>query len=186
MAFALGTLLIGMSTVGEFPATVMGGVVPIAFFCSGMALGAASVWAFILGASFLAGTFGIISGFFTSYSVLLLGLAHNWFAVPPGSVTSVYEIFFIVWCCFFLALLVPSMRLPAIYPLIFALLVVYLALSATSTYTGMGPGNVTMAAGSAILAASFLLFWGYLAASMSVLRARFTVPEGPMMLGRHS
>lgn len=182
MAFALGTLIVGMSTVGEFPTGVMGGVVPVAFFCAGFALAAACVWAFILGASFLAGTFGIVAGFFSSLAALLLGLAHNWFALPASSVGSVEEIFYIVWCCFFLALLLPACRLPAIYPLAVALLVTYLALSATSTYTGTGPGNVTTAAGSAILAASFLLFWGYVASALNDMRARLSLPEGPELL----
>jgi succinate-acetate transporter protein len=182
MAFALGTLILGMVAIGQFPASVLGGVVPVAFFCSGLALAAASVWAFILGSSFLAGTFGIVAGFFSSYSILLMGLAHNWFAVPASSVSSLDEVFFIVWCCFFLAVLIPSLHLPVIYPLINALLVTYLALEATSTYTGMGPGNVTMAAGASILAASFFLFWGYLASSLTVVRARVHIPEGPALL----
>lgn len=89
----------------------------------------------------------------------------------------------VVWCRFSLALLLPSVRLPAIYPLVFALLVSYLALSATCTYTGMGPGNVTMAAGASILAASFLLFWGYLAASLAALKPGSYYPKGPSCCG---
>ena len=182
MAFALGTLVVGIATIGQFPLSAMAAVIPIAFFCSGLALAAASIWSFILGMSFLAGTFGIVAGFFSSYSILLLGLDHNWFAVSTSATGSFDEVFFIVWCCFFLALLLPSLRLPVIYPLTVALLVVYLALSATGTYGGIGSGNVSTAAGASILAASLLLFWGYLAASLTALNARITLPEGPVLL----
>lgn len=51
MAFALGTLVVGMALVGVFPASAMGGVIPIvAGFC-GIALFTSSWWALLLGES---------------------------------------------------------------------------------------------------------------------------------------
>lgn len=182
MAFALGTLAVGMSTVGRFPAaSANGGIIPISLVAAGTALALASFWAFILGSSYLAGTFGIVAGYFFSFSVLLLGIIHKWFAIPPGDVHSVEDIFYIVWCCFFLALVVPSLRLPALYPLTAGFLAAYLALSATSTYEGTG-GSVTIAAGASILAASLLLFWGYVACSLKALHAKVSLPEGPVLM----
>lgn len=192
MAFALGTLAVGIATVGEFrpPTTIFGAVVPIAFLAAGVALVLASFWAFILGSSYWAGTFGIVAGFFFSFSVFMFGLIHHWFAVTLVNVRAVEAIFYIVWCCFFLALITPSLRQPIIYALVAAFLAAYLALAATSTYTSpvstlvfVRPGgNIMKAAGSCMLAASFLLFWGYVASSLDVLRAKASLPQGPVLL----
>ena len=179
MAFALGTLVVGMALVGVFPATVLGGVVPIvAGFC-GIALFTSCWWSFLLGESLLAATFGTVSGFFFSLALLLFGLYHNWYAVPAASVASVEEIFYIVWCCFFIALFVPFLRFPLIYPITVFMVIVLLALAATSVFTASS--TIQTAAGAATLGASFLLFWEWLNVSMTSAGMSKVPPLGKVL-----
>jgi succinate-acetate transporter protein len=179
MAFALGTLVVGMALIGVFPATVLGGVVPIvAGFC-GIALFTSCWWSFLLGESLLAATFGTVSGFFFSLALLLFGLYHNWYAVPAASVASVEEIFYIVWCCFFIALFVPFLRFPLIYPITVFMVIVLLALAATSVFTASS--TIQTAAGAATLGASFLLFWEWLNVSMTSAGMSKVPPLGKVL-----
>jgi hypothetical protein len=179
MAFALGTLVVGMALVGVFPATVLGGVVPIvAGFC-GIALFTSCWWSFLLGESLLAATFGTVSGFFFSLALLLFGLFHNWYAVPASSVASVEEIFYIVWCCFFIALFVPFLRFPLIYPITVFGVITLLALAATSVFTASS--TIQTAAGAATLAVSFLLFWEWLNVSMTSVGMSKVPPLGKVL-----
>ncbi|ODU06908.1 MAG: hypothetical protein ABS81_03460 [Pseudonocardia sp. SCN 72-86] len=179
MAFALGTLVVGMSTVGVFPASVLGGVVPVVFGFCGIALFTATWWSYLQGASLLAATFGTVSGFFFSLAALLLGLAHNWYGVAPGDVYAVQEIFYIVWCCFFIALFVPFLRFPVIYPITVFFVVVLLALAAAAVFTGSAV--LEMASGAATLLVSFLLFWEWLNVTMTSVGMRKAPPLGPVL-----
>lgn len=184
MAFALGTLLVGMGLVGVFSANALGSVIPIiAGFC-GIALFTSSWWSLLLGESRLAATFGTVSGFFFSLAALLLGLYHNWYVIPASGVPSAEEIFYIVWCCCFIALFVPFLRFPLIYPLTVFLVVTLLALAATAVFTGSS--TIQTAAGAATLSVSFLLFWEWLNVTMTSvgmskvpLSGRFSQQEPP-------
>lgn len=181
MAFALGTLVVGMGLVGVFPASTLGGVIPIvAGFC-GIALFTATWWSLLLGESLLAATFGTVSGFFFSLGLLLLGIFHNWYGIAPADVPSAEEIFYIVWCCFFLALLVPFLRLPAIYPLTVFMVITLLALAASSVFTASP--NIQTAAGAATLATSFLLFWEWLNVTMTSVGMPKVPPLGKVLVG---
>jgi uncharacterized protein len=179
MAFALGTLVVGMGLVGVFPASALGGVIPIvAGFC-GIALFTSSWWSLLLGESLLAATFGTVSGFFFSLAALLLGLFHNWYAIPASSVPAAEEIFYIVWCCFFIALFVPFLRFPVIYPLTVLMVIVLLALAAASVFTGSSV--IQTASGVATLAASFLLFWEWLNVTMTSVGMPKVPPLGKIL-----
>lgn len=180
MAFALGTLIVGMALAGVFPAGALGGVVPVvAGFC-GIALFTSSWWSLLLGESLLAATFGTVSGFFFSLAALLLGLYHNWYAVPVGSAPAVEEIFYIVWCCFFIALFVPFLRFPLIYPLTVFMVVTLLALAATSVFTASA--TIQTAAGAATLSVSFLLFWEWLNVTMTSVGMSWVPPLGRVLV----
>ncbi len=180
MAFALGTLIVGMALIGTFPATVLGGVVPVvAGFC-GIALFTSCWWSFLLGESLLAATFGTVSGFFFSLALLLFGIFHNWYAIPATSVPGVEEMFYITWCCFFIALIVPFLRFPAIYPLTVFMVITLLALAATAVFTGSP--NIQSAAGAATLTVSFLLFWEWLNVVMTSVGIKKVPPLGKILI----
>ena len=150
----------------------------MAGFC-GIALFTSCWWSFLLGESLLAATFGTVSGFFFSLALLLFGLYHNWYAVPAASVASVEEIFYIVWCCFFIALFVPFLRFPLIYPITVFMVIVLLALAATSVFTASS--TIQTAAGAATLGASFLLFWEWLNVSMTSAGMSKVPPLGKVL-----
>jgi hypothetical protein len=180
MAFALGTLIVGMALVGTFPATVLGGVVPVAAGFCGIALFTSCWWSLLLGESLLAATFGTVSGFFFSLALLLFGLYHDWYGIPAGSVPGVEEMFYITWCCFFIALIVPFLRFPVIYPFTVFMVITLLALAATAVFTGSS--NIQSAAGAATLTVSFLLFWEWLNVTMTSVGIKRVPPLGKILL----
>jgi uncharacterized protein len=181
MAFALGLLIFGMGTVGVFPADAIGSFIPVVVLLCGVALIISTLWSLIIAESLLAGAFGIISGFFLSLGALFLGVFHDWYAISAADVPSAQAIFYIMWCCFFLALIIPSLRLPAVYPLIFLLVATLLALGATNDITGPG-GNLATAQGAATLAASFFLFYAWVRSSLQSVGVRKGLPGGPVLI----
>jgi GPR1/FUN34/yaaH family len=100
--------------------------------------------------------------------------------VPAAGVPAVEEIFYIVWCCFFIALFVPFLRFPLIYPLTVFLVVTLLALAATAVFTASSA--IQTAAGAATLAASFLLFWEWLNVTMTSVGMSKVPPLGKVLV----
>src|SRR3954462_13418454 len=66
------------------PAAAGGAALPIILMATGLGLIVSAVWAAALGQTLVACIFGLFAGFWWSYAVLVLGLDHNWFAIPPG------------------------------------------------------------------------------------------------------
>jgi succinate-acetate transporter protein len=86
------------------------------------------VWSAFLGQTMVAGVFGLFCGFWLSYAALVLGLNHNWFAIPVRNIDRSIALFLITWAVVMFALTVASIRLPIAYTLVFALVVVALVL----------------------------------------------------------
>jgi hypothetical protein len=61
------------------------------------------------------------SAFWLSFGALLPGLGHGWFGVSTADVAGTQELYFISWACLFVLLVIPRLKLPAIYPLAVAL-----------------------------------------------------------------
>src|SRR5882757_10329617 len=121
--FAVGSVALGMALVGVVDATALGAVIPIIMFGTGLYLMIVTFWAALLGQSIVAGITGTFSGFWLSLGALLLGLEHNWYAIAATQVGPTEELFFIAWGCLFVFLLIPCLLLPAVYPLVVALVV---------------------------------------------------------------
>jgi len=85
-----------------------------------------------VGQSFVACFAGTFGGFWLSYGILVLGLQHNWFLIPAPAVGRTVAIFAICFASFFFFLTLASLRLPAIYPAIFGLVVLALCLVAAA------------------------------------------------------
>jgi succinate-acetate transporter protein len=103
-------------------------VVPVIFAATGIGLVISTVWAAALGQTLVAAIFGLFAGFWLSFAVLLLGLFHNWFAVPPANVTHSIALFLISWSIVMFALTLATARLPVAYTLVIALVVAALVL----------------------------------------------------------
>jgi uncharacterized protein len=153
--FLVGALTFGMTFTGVFPAGATGVAVPVAIFVSGLGLFLTALWGLFRGETLLSAIFGTVAGLFLSFGVLLLGLYHNWFAIPAASVPSAEAIFFITFACWFALLLVPSVKLPLVYLIAISVVVASLSLAAAGELAAK-PG-LLQTAGAGFLVVSFCL-----------------------------
>src|SRR3954451_19761274 len=79
--FVVGSVALGLALTGYVspPAAASGG--PILPLATGLGLLISALWAAALGQSMVASVFGVFAGFWLSYSVLVLGLNHDWFKI---------------------------------------------------------------------------------------------------------
>ncbi len=120
--FVVGSIALGLQQVGYVSAA--GGGAPLAIILAATGLGTllASIWAMALGQSAVAGIFAIFAGFWLSYTALVLGLTHNWFAIAPADATSTVELFLISWLVVIVLLTVGTLRLPLAFTAVFVLI----------------------------------------------------------------
>lgn len=159
--FLAGSVALGLTLTGFVPAGPAGA--PIAIILAATALGQliAAVWAAALGQNAVAAIFGIFTGFWLSYAVLVLGLTHNWFGIAAGAVTKTQAEFLIAWLVIIVMLTLATLRLPAAFTLLFAIIDLALALVLAATLTGSA--GLTHAAGYAVfgfVAVGIYLFLG--------------------------
>ena len=148
--FIAGSVSLGLALVGVVPATALGAAIPIILTATSVGLFLATMWSASLGQSAVASVFGIFAGFWLSYAVLVLGLNHNWFAIPLTSVQATTELFLVAWLVVMVMLTLATLRLPVAYTAIFllvsvALLLVFLGVNQTSTGLLKAGGYVVLA-----------------------------------------
>lgn len=131
--FVVGSIALGLTLVRYVPAAAQGASLPIIIAATGLGLLVSTVWAARLGQSFVACVFGVFTGFWWSYPVLVLGLEHNWFAIPSANVTRSVGVFLISWTVIIFFLMIASVRLPSAYTLLLALVVAALVLVTLGT-----------------------------------------------------
>ncbi|MGH9116443.1 MAG: GPR1/FUN34/YaaH family transporter [Acidimicrobiales bacterium] len=149
--FVVGAVALGMQLL-DF-VTAGGSVVPIALAASGLGLLVSTFWAIRLEQTFVAGVVGIFAAFWLSYAVLLLGLSHNWFGIPPEDVLGTIRLFLIAWAVLGSLLLIASLRLPAAFPLLIAL-VVATVIVLIIAYAGDTPSSGLRKVGGVVLLGS--------------------------------
>jgi hypothetical protein len=76
----------------------------------------------------VASVFGLFAGFWLSFSILLLGLLHNWLLVPAANTNKSIALFLISWSIVMAALTLGLLRLPVSYAAVGALVVLALVL----------------------------------------------------------
>lgn len=148
--FAIGSIGLGLQQVGYVSAGAVGAVLPLLLAASGLLTFVAALWATRLGQDAVAAIFGIFSAFWWSYSILVLGLLHNWFALPPEDVVHVQALFLGSWLVVVAALTLGTLRMPAAFTLTFALVDLCLVLNLIATLNASP--NMGKAAGVAALA----------------------------------
>lgn len=131
-----GSIALGLVLVGYVPASAIGAPIAIILFATGVGQVLAAVWAAAIGEGVVAGIFGVFAGFWLSYAGLVLGLVHDWYGVGADTVTATQGLFLISWLVTFFALLVATMRLPAVYTLLFLLIDLALLLMLLGTVNG--------------------------------------------------
>jgi len=127
-SFIVGAVVFGMVLIGVTPVGAVGAALPIILTAS-VGLFAAMIWAARLGESVQAGIFGVVAGFFLSYALLVLGLSHSWFGLLPAAVISTQKMFVIAWIAIITMLVLATLRLPVIFPALFAIVDVALLLN---------------------------------------------------------
>lgn len=172
--FAVGSLALGMALAGFVPATALGAIVPIIVLGTGLYQLVVTVWAALLGQSIVAGIFGTFSGFWLSLGALLVGLQHGWYGIAVAQAGATQELFFIAWGCLFAFLLIPCLRLPAVYPAVVGLVVAALALAAASLQTGVA--ELLTVAGYIILVFAFLGFYAFVNVGLTAMGAKKPFP----------
>ena len=135
-SFIVGSIALGLVLVGYVPATAVGASLPIILAATGLGLMIAAVWAAFINQSAVASVFGIFTGFWWSYAVLVLGLTHNWFGVSAAAATSTQGLFLISWLVIIVMLTLATLRLPVAFTALFLLIDVALALVLISTLQG--------------------------------------------------
>ena len=113
--FVVGSIGLGFALVGVVSAKGLGTIIPLIAAATAIGQWVSCRWAIGLGQSIVACIFGIFGGFWTSLAVLLLGLNHGWFAIPPTDLVHAQLVFFISWDILIFFLLIPVLRLPLVY-----------------------------------------------------------------------
>jgi succinate-acetate transporter protein len=154
-------------------------VVPIVLAATGLGLLIATIWSASVAQTMVAGVFGLFAGFWLSYAVLLLGLNHDWFAIPAANVNRSIELFLITWAVVMFTLTVASVRLPLAYTLVFALVVVALVLLIFGTLNT--DATLNKAAGYVALAFAALGLYLFLSSASTATGGR-GYPMGPPLV----
>jgi uncharacterized protein len=135
-AFIVGSIALGLALVGYVPLTALGAVLPVLLAATGFGLAIAAIWAAALGQSAVASVLAIFAGFWWSYSILVLGLTHNWFAIALVATGHAQGLFLICWLSVIVMLTLATLRLPSAYTLLFVLIDAALALVLAGTLQG--------------------------------------------------
>jgi uncharacterized protein len=120
-SFIAGSVALGLGLVGVVPVGVLGAPLAIILAATAVGLLMSTVWAAAVGQSAVAAVFGIFGTFWLSYAVLVLGLNHNWFAIIPTAVITTVRLFLLTWLIIMVMLTVSTLRLPAAFTAVFAL-----------------------------------------------------------------
>jgi succinate-acetate transporter protein len=134
--FVAASVALGLTFVGYVSTAGHAGALPIIMMSTGIGLLITTVWAIALGQSAVACVFGIFSGFWLSYSALLLGLTHNWFAIGKADVTHTVAAFLITWLVIIGLLTLAMLRLPLAFTTVNVLIDIALVLILIGTIRG--------------------------------------------------
>jgi succinate-acetate transporter protein len=130
--FVIGSIALALQLTQYVSPAALGTPLAIIMGTTGLFLLVSTIWAASAGQSFVAAFAGSFGGFWISYAILVLGLLHNWFLIPPADIQRTVAIFAISYAAFFTVLTITSMRLPAIYTAIFGLVVLTLCFVAAA------------------------------------------------------
>jgi succinate-acetate transporter protein len=138
--FVAGSIALGFVLTGYTSGGAAGAPIPIIAMATGIGLLIATAWGVALGQTIIATIFGIFAGFWLSYAVLVLGLLHNWFAIPPTDVVHTQSLFLFTWLIMIVLLTLATLRLPFAFTLVFVLIdaaLLVLAIATINASTGL-------------------------------------------------
>jgi succinate-acetate transporter protein len=177
--FVVGSVALALGLVGYVSPAAGGSAIPIIFAATGIGLLLSTVWAAALGQTLVACIFGLFAGFWLSYAILVIGLNHNWFAIPPADVTHTVASFQISWAIVMGALTLATVRLPVVFTAIVGLVVIALVLLIFGTLNT--DTTLTKAAGVVSFGFAALGVYAFLGAA-SVATGGKAYPLGPPLV----
>lgn len=163
--FIVGSVALALVLIGYVPASAAAASLPIIMAATGIGLAFSTVWAAAVGQTAVASVFGIFAGFWLSYATLVLGLTHNWFAITASAAVHTQGLFLISWIVVVTLLTLSTLRLPAAFTVLFAL--VDLALVAVLISTLNASSGWSKIAG--VLVFAFAAVGAYLYAGVASL-----------------
>jgi succinate-acetate transporter protein len=119
--FIAGSFALALTLLGQVQATTFGAPLAVILGATAVGLWISAIWAIALGQSAVAAVLGIFGGFWLSFAVLVLALGHNWFVLLTAG-TSTVELFLTTWLIVIVMLTLATLRLPAAYTALFALI----------------------------------------------------------------
>jgi succinate-acetate transporter protein len=141
-----------------------GTVQPIVYAGTGLGLVIATIWAASLQQTFVATILGTFAGFWLSYTAMVLGLTHNWYAIPAADIPHTLGQFLIGWDVAIFMLFLVTLRLPLVYSLILGAGTVGVALLAVAV---MGTSSGMYRAGGVfVLIFALLGYYAYLSGAL--------------------
>jgi succinate-acetate transporter protein len=153
-SFIAGSVALGLGLVGAVPFGVLGAPLAIILAATALGLLMATIWCAALGQSAVAAVFGIFGTFWLSYAVLVLGLDHNWFAIPATAATDTVRLFLLTWLIIIVMLTLSTLRLPSAFTAVFALVdlaLLFLLLAFEETTAAGAPSSGLLKAGGYVV-----------------------------------
>lgn len=176
--FVVGSIALAFALVGYVSPAAASSALPIILAATGLGLLVAAIWAAALGQSMVACIFGVFAGFWLSYTVLVLGLTHDWFAIPAADVQHSVALFQISWTIVMAALTVATLRLPVAFTAVVGLVVLALVLLVIGTLDTSTA--FTKAAGVVCFAFAGLGIYLFLGAASVATGGRGFPPGAPL------
>ena len=177
-SFIVGAVTIGMVNIGVVSATAVGASMPLVLAAAvGMFL--ATIWAARLGENAAAGISGIVGSFYLSYGLLTLGLIHNWYGIALTDIAGTQKIFTIAWIAIVSMLLLATLRLPAIWTLLFAVVDAALVLNLIAII--QTSADLTKAAGWVMMGVSAIVVYLFFSSASGATGGK-ELPLGPPIL----
>jgi succinate-acetate transporter protein len=118
--FIAGSFALALTLLGQVQATTFGAPLAVILGATAVGLWISAIWAIALGQSAVAAVLGIFGGFWLSFAVLVLALGHNWFVLLTQG-TNTVELFLTTWLIVIVMLTLATLRLPAAFTALFAL-----------------------------------------------------------------
>jgi len=178
--FVLGSIVLGLNLVDYV--NPGGSVLAIISAGTGLFLLLVTLWCTRLGQTYLAAVFGIFSAFWLTYSALLLGLSHNWYAIPTEGVVDTIRAFLIAWSILLFLLTVSALRLPVAFPILFGMIDLAVII-VTVAWLADAPPNTDLlkVGGYVVFAFAALGAYAFLGAASASLGGR-GYPLGPPLV----
>ena len=177
--FVVGSISLGLALTGYVPPAAAASALPIILMATGLGLLISALWAAALGQSMVACIFGVFAAFWLSYSVLVLGLNHDWFKIPAADVVDSIALFQLSWAIAMGMLTIATLKLPAAFTAIAGLVVVALIMLVIATKNA--DADLTKAAGYVVFAFAAIGVYAFLGAASAASGGK-GYPLGPSML----